>query len=109
MRDGVYRTAQRGDSRRVRQRLELIGRDYGGANPARDPGSTALEETRRKVVKAWGIVSTQMLIAGHPLADNVWGFLGRMPEPQTEQAIFKNKIKTAMDRERRPKRDERTR
>jgi Relaxase/Mobilisation nuclease domain len=108
-RDGVYRTAQRDDSRRVRERLELIGRDLGTAKPNGDPGSVALKETRRKVVEAWGIVSSQMLVAGHPLADHVWGFLGRMPEPQTEQAVLKNKIRTTMDRERQPKRDERTR
>jgi hypothetical protein len=109
MRDGAYRTAQRGDSRRVRKRLELIGRQSGGTNGDGDPGSATLEETRRKVVEAWGVVSTQMLITGHPMADNVWGFLGRMPKPQTEQAVLKNKVVRQLVKDRHPKRDERTR
>jgi hypothetical protein len=109
MRDGVYRTAQRADSRRVRQRLELIGRQPGGANGDGDPGSATLEETRRKVVEAWGVVSTQMLISGHPMADSVWAFLGRMPKPQTEQAVLKNKVVRQLVKDRHPKRDERTR
>jgi Relaxase/Mobilisation nuclease domain len=109
MRDGVYRTAQRGDSRRVRERLELVDRQPAGAGREGDPGSATLEETRRKVVEAWGVVSTQMLIAGHPLADNVWGFLGRMPKPQTEQAVLKNKLVRQVVKDRYPKRDERTR
>jgi hypothetical protein len=108
MRDGVYRTAQRGDSRRVRER-QLVNRQPAGAGREGDPGSATLEETRRQVVEAWGVVSTQMLIAGHPLADSVWGFLGRMPKPQTEQAVLKNKVVRDLVKDRHPKRDECTR
>jgi hypothetical protein len=32
-----------------------------------------------------------------------------MPQPQTEQAILKNKFETRLDKNRQPKRDERTR
>jgi hypothetical protein len=55
------------------------------------------------------MVSAQMLNAGHPLADQVWGFIGRMPKPQPEQAVLKNISETRVDRERQLKRDEPTR
>jgi hypothetical protein len=61
------------------------------------------------VVEAWGVVSNQLLNAGHPLADQVWKFLGNMPKPQTEQAVLKNISETRLDKERQPRRDERTR
>jgi hypothetical protein len=61
------------------------------------------------VVEAWGVVSHQLMNAGHPLADRVWGFIGNMPKPQTEQAVLRNKVETRMDKERQLKRDERTR
>ena len=54
---------------------------------AEERNTATLQETRRKVVEAWGIVSTQMLNAGHPMADEVWQFLGKMPKPQPEQAV----------------------
>ena len=109
VRDGIYRSAQRGNSRRVRQRLEHLVRNPGAVNDNGDPGAATLQETRRKVVEAWGVVSSQLLVAGHPLADTVWGFLGNMPKPQTEQAVFKNKVERQLERDRHPKRDERTR
>jgi hypothetical protein len=43
------------------------------------------------------------------LADQVWKFLGNMPKPQTEQAVWKNISETRLDKERQPRRDERTR
>jgi hypothetical protein len=50
-----------------------------------------------------------LLVAGHPLADDVWRFLGRMPKAETEQAVLKNKVQRQLERDRQPKRDERTR
>ena len=81
----------------------------GVASGRPERGVARLQETRRKVVEAWGIVSTQMLNAGHPLSEEVWQFLGRMPKPQTEPAVLKNISETRLDKDRQPKRDERTR
>ena len=78
VRDGIYRLAERG---------ELMRRQGRSASAELD--NAKLQETRRKIVEAWGIVSSQMLDAGHPMADQVWGFLGRMPKPRPEQAISK--------------------
>lgn len=109
VRDGTYRAAQRGDSKRVLQRLESATRRVTVAGNDGDSRAATLLETRRKIVEAWGVVSTQLLNAGHPLADRVWGFLGNMPKPQTEQAVLKNRFGTRSDKNRQPKRDERTR
>jgi hypothetical protein len=109
VRDGIYRAAERGELRRGRERSASFGPRAGGTGGTGEPGTATLQETRRKVVEAWGIVSTQMLNAGHPLADEVWQFLGRMPKPQTEQAVLKNISQTRLDKERQLKRDERTR
>jgi hypothetical protein len=98
VRDGIYRLAERG---------ELMRRQGRSASTELD--NAKLQETRRKIVEAWGVVSSQMLVAGHPLADDVWGFLGRMPQPRPEQAIAKNISETRVDRERQLERDEPTR
>jgi hypothetical protein len=74
-----------------------------------DSSAATLQETRRKVVEAWGVVSSQLLKAGHPLADEVWRFLGKMPKPRPEKAVLRNISETQLDKERRPKRDDRTR
>ena len=103
VRDGIYRLAERGELRRRQGRSASFAPQPGGA------GTATLQETRRQVVEAWGIVSAQMLHAGHPLADVVWGFLGKMPKPRTEQAVLENISETRLDRERQLKRDERTR
>ncbi len=98
VRDGIYRLAKRG---------ELIRRQ--GRSVSAELHNATLQETRRKVVEAWGIVSAQMLNAGHPMADQVWGFIGRMPKPRPEQAISKDISETRMDRERQLERDAPTR
>jgi hypothetical protein len=108
VRDGIYRAAERGELRRQHERSPSFGPHPGGAG-AEERNTATLEETRSKVVEAWGIVSTQMLNAGHPMADEVWQFLGKMPKPQPEQAVLKNISRTRLDAERQLKRDERTR
>ena len=81
----------------------------GVAQGGLERGAVKLQETRRMIVAAWGIVSTQMLNAGHPLSEEVWQFLGRMPKPQTEQAVLKNIAQTRIDKERQLERDMPTR
>lgn len=109
VRDGIYRAAERGELRRGQEHSMPAPAQPGVASGGPEPGAMRLEETRRKIVGAWGIVSTQMLNAGHPLSEEVWQFLGRMPKPQTEQAVSKNISETRLDKERQPKRDEPTR
>jgi hypothetical protein len=98
VRDGIYRLAERG---------ELMRRQ--GRSVSAELNNATLQETRRKVVEAWGVVSAQMLNAGHPMADHVWGFIGRMPKPRTEQAVLKNISETRLDKERQLERDAPTR
>jgi hypothetical protein len=109
VRDGIYRAAERGELRRGQEHSMPVPGQPGVASGRPERGVARLQETRRKVVEAWGIVSTQMLNAGHPLSEEVWQFLGRMPKPQTEQAVLKNISETRLDKDRQPKRDERTR
>ncbi len=107
VRDGIYRAAERGELRRGQEHSMPVPRQPGVASGGGPERSAArLQETRRKVVEAWGIVSTQMLNAGHPLSEEV---RQRMPKPQTEQAVLKNISETRIDKERQLKRDERTR
>jgi hypothetical protein len=109
VRDGIYRLAERGELRRRQGRSVLHAPHPEGRGATEERNAATLQETRRKVVEAWGMVSAQMLNAGHPLADQVWGFIGRMPKPQPEQAVLKNISETRVDRERQLKRDEPTR
>jgi Relaxase/Mobilisation nuclease domain len=98
VRDGIYRLAERGELMRSGERSASV-----------ELSNATLQETRRKVVDAWGIVSAQLLNAGHPMADQVWGFIGRMPKPRTEQAVLKNISETRLDKERQLERDAPTR
>lgn len=98
VRDGIYRLAKRGELMRSRERLASA-----------ELNNATLQETRRKVVEAWSIVSAQMLNAGHPMADQVWGFIGRMPKPRSEQAVLRNISETRLDKERQLERDAPTR
>ena len=109
VRDGIYRAAERGVLRRGYERPASFAPHAGDAGATAERDTAMLQETRRKVVEAWGIVSAQMLNAGHPMADEVWQFLGKMPRPQPEQAVLKNISRTRLDAERQLKRDERTR
>jgi hypothetical protein len=109
VRDGIYRAAERGELRRGQEHSAPVPRPPGVAIRRAESGAATLQETRRKVVEAWGIVSSQMLNAGHPAADEIWKFLGMMPKPQTEQAVLKNISDTRLDKEKQLKRDERTR
>ena len=109
VRDGIYRAAERGESRRGQESSMHAPRQPSVASDRPERGAARLQETRRKVVEAWGIVSTQMLNAGHPLSEEVWQFLGRMPRPQPEQVVLKNISETRLDEERQLKRDERAR
>jgi hypothetical protein len=109
VRDGIYRAGERGELRRGQLSSMHAPRQPNVASGRLERGAARLQETRRKVVEAWGIVSTQMLNAGHPLSDEVWKFLGKMPRPQPEQAVLKNISETRLDEERQLKRDKRTR
>ena len=109
VRDGIYRAAGRGELRRGQESSMHAPRQPSVASGRPERGAATLQETRRKVVEAWGIVSTQMLNAGHPLSEEVWQFLGRMPRPQPEQAVLKNISETRLAEERQLKRDKRTR
>jgi len=107
--DGIFRLAERGDLRRRPGGSASLDSLTGGAGTAERRNTATLQETRRKVVEAWGIISTQMLNAGHPLAEEVWQFIGRMPKPRTEQAVLRNISETRLDKERQLERDAPTR
>jgi hypothetical protein len=109
VRDGIYRAAERGDLRRGQEHSMPVRGQPGVPRGGLERGAAKLQETRRMIVEAWGIVSTQMLNAGHPLSEEVWQFLGRMPKPQTEQAVLKNIFQTRLDKERQLERDTPTR
>jgi hypothetical protein len=110
IRDGIFRAALRGESTHVLMRLERarLRPDPRSASP--DPGAAVLRETRRAVVEGWHATVERLLADGHGhLAEQVWKFIGGMPQPQTEQERFERALATAVDKHRRVERGARVR
>jgi hypothetical protein len=105
IRDGIFRAALRGESTHVLKRLERVRArpDVGAATP--NPGAAVLRETRRAVVEGWHATVERLLADGHGhLAEQVWKFIGGMPQPQTQQERFERELATGMDKHRRVER-----
>ena len=110
IRDGIFRAALRGESTRMLKRLERarVRLDFGATTP--DPGAAVLRETRRAVVEGWHATVERLLADGHGhLAEQVWKFIGGMPQPQTEQERFERELATGIDKHRRVERGTRVR
>jgi hypothetical protein len=84
--DGIYRTEQRGESRRTRERAEAVAAELLKGNLRVEAGKAKLLETRREVERGWWAVSEILVAEGRPeLAEQVRRFSAEMPPPCTDR------------------------
>ena len=87
--DGIYRAEQRGDSWRVRVRVEEVGREILGGRLRNEPSKETLIETRKAIERGWWEASEILVAQGHrELAKEVRQFVGRMPPPRTDREMI---------------------
>jgi hypothetical protein len=85
LRDGIYRAAQRGESRHVQKRLQRVAAQLRSGGLGRESSRTKLLETRDQVVRCWHAIAEKLLMDGRgPLAEQVWKFIGGMPPVATD-------------------------
>jgi hypothetical protein len=85
LRDGIYRAAQRRESRHVQRAMQRIVAQLRGGGLDSEPGKAKLVGTRETVVRAWHAIAEKLLMDGHgPLAEQVWKFIGGMPPVATD-------------------------
>jgi hypothetical protein len=110
VRDGIYRTALRGQSTHQQARLERIAQAAPNGRAVPDPGAARLQETRRAVVKGWHAAADRALEDGLPhLAEQIWKLIGGMPPPWTEDERLRSELSARVDGDRRRQRDARSR
>jgi hypothetical protein len=85
-RDGIYRAAQRGESRHSQARTEAVAADLSKGSLRVEAGKAKLLETRREVERGWWAVSDILVAEGRPeLAAQVRRFSAQMRPPWTER------------------------
>jgi type IV secretory pathway VirD2 relaxase len=85
--DGIYRSAQRGESSYVRDRMRL------GATTA--SSKETLVRTRGLVVEGWRAVSERLRANGYPhLASDVDRFLAQMPSVKTDAEMIRDQVRS---------------
>jgi hypothetical protein len=92
--DGIYRAEQRGESWRVRTRVEEVGRDLLRGRLRAEPGRETLVQTRKDVEQGWREVSAILAAQGQKeLASEIMEFVGRMPPPRSDREITAEKLR----------------
>ena len=87
--DGIYRAEQRGESWRVRARVEEVGRETFTGRLSAEPGKKTLIETRKAIERGWWAASELLAAQGHgALAKKVKQFVCRMPPPRTDREMI---------------------
>jgi hypothetical protein len=85
LRDGIYRAAERRQSRHVQRAVQRVVAQLRGGVLDREPGKAKLVETRETVVRGWHAVAEKLAMDGHGrLAEQVWKFIGEMPPVATD-------------------------
>jgi hypothetical protein len=85
LRDGIYRAAQRRESRHIEKRLQRVAAQLRGGGLDREPGKAKSVETRETVVRGWHAIAEKLAMDGHGrLAEQVWKFTGGMPPVTTD-------------------------
>jgi hypothetical protein len=101
LRDGIYRAAQRRESRHVQQRLQRVVAQLRGGGLDSEPGKAKLVETRETVVRAWHAIAEKVLMDGHGgLAEQVWKFIGGMPPVATDNERIARGVQPGAAREK---------
>ena len=84
--DGIYRAAQRGESRHAQARTAGVAADLLQGNLRVEAGKAKLLETRREVERGWWAVSDILVAEGRKeLAAQVRRFSVQMPPPRTDR------------------------
>jgi len=87
--DGIYRSAERGASSHMRDRVLLVAAEMRAGAIKIEPGKAKLLETRAQVERGWRAVGDMLSTAGRPeLAAEVRQFVVRMPSASTEKEIL---------------------
>ena len=95
--DGVYRTAIRGESNQMRDRVEGIARDLVRASVVPEAGRAKLLATRRAVEKGWRAVGEMLSAQGYPdLAHEVQRFVSQLPPVRTERELIAERLRERM-------------
>ena len=93
-RDGIYRSEQRGESRRVSTRTEEVRRDLVLGRLRAEPGKQTLIDTRKEVERGWWEVSEILLAQGQQkLGAEVKRFICEMPPLKTDQEVMAEKLR----------------
>jgi hypothetical protein len=109
LKDGIYRSARRGQSRYLGARRARIAQALRSGTFQSPPGKLMLLNTRRAVVEGWRGAANALLEAGQiALAERIWAFVGRMPQPLTTDEQMAAEMLRA-DRTRQPDREPPTR
>jgi hypothetical protein len=92
--DGIYRAAQRAESRTMRDLAQRVAAEAAKGTTTAEPGKETLLATRRAVVAGWLDVSERLRSDGYPdLAAEVNRFVERMPPPQTEKEFLTERLR----------------
>jgi len=83
--DGIYRAAQRGESRHLSDRSLAAARQFAKGSQDFERDSIRLRETRRQVQRGWSAVADILIDMGqNELAAQVKQFVSQMPPPRTD-------------------------
>ena len=87
--DGMYRAEQRGESWRIRERVEEVGRELRRGRLLAEPGKVRLIQTRHAVEQGWREASEILAAYGHrELAKKITQFVSRKLHARTDREII---------------------
>jgi hypothetical protein len=91
--DGIYRAEQRGQSGRVRARVEEVGREILRGRLRDEPGRETLIETRKAIEQGWWEASEILAAQGkRELAKDVKQFVARMRPVRTDREMIAEEL-----------------
>lgn len=84
--DGIFRAAQRGQSKHMRERVEAAFRQMAQGQQQAEPGKATLVRTRNEALLGWQAVAETLAHQGQrELAERVREFAGQMSTPLSER------------------------
>jgi hypothetical protein len=102
LKDGIYRTALRRESRYVRSRVEHVVDQLRSGGLKDTLGKSKLQETRRAVMNGWYAAADTLLESGnHELAAKIWRFVDEMRPPlSSDERVARALVQKPLIRER---------
>jgi type IV secretory pathway VirD2 relaxase len=103
--DGIYRASHDEERRRysthIAKRTESVLAEFHTGHVATEPAKARLVATRRKVERAWKVLSGTLVWQGEPeLATLVMQYVGGMEPPRTEKERLLSRALARVDRPR---------